>query len=90
MITVETFRDGDNVGFTVSDTGYGIQQGEMEYVFSPFFSTKESGFGMGLPLVKQIISEHLGEVKVSSKPGQGTNFQMFFPIRWKEKKLCRN
>lgn len=90
MITVETFRDGDNVGFTVSDTGYGIQQGEMEYVFSPFFSTKESGSGMGLPLVKQIISEHLGEVKVSSKPGQGTNFQMFFPIRWKEKKLCRN
>lgn len=90
MITVETFRDGDNVGFTVSDTGHGITQGEIENVFRPFFSTKESGFGMGLPLVKQIISEHLGEVNVRSVPGQGTTFEMLFPVRWKEKKLYRN
>lgn len=90
MITVETFSDGDNVGFTVSDTGYGIPEGEIAHVFRPFFSTKERGFGMGLPLVKQIISEHLGEVSVSSVPGQGTTFQMLFPIRWKEQQLSRN
>jgi PAS domain S-box-containing protein len=90
MITVETFSDGNSVGFTVSDTGAGIPQGEIENVFRPFFSTKERGFGMGLPLVKQIISEHLGEVNVRSMPGQGTTFEMLFPIRWKEGKLNRN
>jgi len=90
VITIATFRDGDNIGFTVSDTGHGITQGEIDHVFRPFFSTKERGFGMGLPLVKQIISEHLGEVNVRSEPGQGTTFLMLFPVRWKEKKLCGN
>ena len=87
MIKIETSRDGDNVGFTVSDTGDGIPQEEVEQVFRPFFSTKERGFGMGLPLVKQIISEHLGEVTVNSRPGKGTTFHMLFPVRWKEEKL---
>ncbi|RJR19141.1 MAG: PAS domain S-box protein [Nitrospiraceae bacterium] len=89
-ISVETFRRGDNIGFSVSDTGSGIPPGEIENVFRPFFSTKERGFGMGLPLVKQIISEHLGDVNVSSMSGQGTTFQMLFPARWKEEKLYRN
>ncbi len=86
-ITVDTFREGDNVVFSVSDSGYGIAEDNIEQVFRPFFSTKERGFGMGLPLVKQIISEHLGEVIVKSKPGRGTTFQMLFPVRWKEDKL---
>ena len=89
MITVETFKDGDNVGFTVSDTGYGIPQEEIEHVFRPFVSTKERGFGMGLPLVKQIISEHLGEVSVKSMPGKGTTFRLLFPVRWKEERLYK-
>jgi PAS domain S-box-containing protein len=90
MIQVETFRDGDNVGFSVSDTGYGIPKEDVSHVFRPFFSTKERGFGMGLPLVKQIITEHLGELTVKSKPGQGTTFEVLFPIRWKEEELYKN
>jgi PAS domain S-box-containing protein len=83
-ITVETGKSGDNVVFKVSDTGYGIPEEDVEHVFRPFFSTKERGFGMGLPLVKQIVSEHLGELIVRSKPGHGTSFEMLFPVRWKE------
>ncbi len=90
MIIIETFRDGDSVGFSVSDTGYGIPDGDVNHVFKPFFSTKERGFGMGLPLVKQIISEHLGELIVTSKPGEGSTFQVKFPVRWKEEKLYEN
>jgi signal transduction histidine kinase len=41
---------------------------------------------MGLPLVKQIISEHLGEIKVESVFNKGTTFRLIFPIRWIEKK----
>ncbi len=89
-ITVETFKEGDNVALVVSDTGYGIPEEDVEHVFRPFFSTKECGFGMGLPLVKQIISEHLGELIVKSKSGLGTTFMMLFPVRWKEDKFPYN
>ena len=83
-IKVETFEDGDNAVLTISDTGDGIPHEEIEKVFDPFYSTKKHSFGMGLPLVKQIISEHLGELKVKSEPGKGSTFVMIFPIRWKE------
>jgi len=86
-VTVETGRDNDYVILNVSDTGYGIPEKEVGNVFKPFFSTKESGYGLGLPLVKQIITEHLGEVIVSSKPGQGSTFRIKFPTVWKEDNL---
>jgi PAS domain S-box-containing protein len=86
-VTIRTSREGECIVLLVSDTGYGIPQEDVEYVFRPFFSTKEQGFGMGLPLVKQIVSEHLGELVVESKPGSGSTFRLFFPIRWKEDRL---
>ncbi|MEE9523743.1 MAG: HAMP domain-containing sensor histidine kinase, partial [Thermodesulfovibrionales bacterium] len=86
-ITVKTFTDGDIAVIKVSDTGNGISQEDIERIFDPFFSTKKSGFGMGLPLVKQILHEHLGELSVESKPGKGTVFNITFPIRWKEDTL---
>ncbi len=86
-ITVKTFTDGDIAAIKVSDTGNGISQEDIERIFDPFFSTKKSGFGMGLPLVKQILHEHLGELSVESKPGKGTVFNITFPIRWKEDTL---
>ncbi len=89
-ISVETFREGENVGLEVSDSGYGIPSGDVENIFRPFFSTKERGFGMGLPLVKQIVSEHLGELLVRSKPESGTTFKILFPVRWKEEKFQIN
>jgi signal transduction histidine kinase len=44
---------------------------------------------MGLPLVKQIVTEHLGEVRVESEVGKGTTFKMIFPSRWTEDKHLR-
>ena len=86
-VTVKTYAEGDNVVFMVSDTGYGIPEEDVEHVFRPFFSTKEQGFGMGLPLVKQIVTEHLGELVVESKPGKGSVFKLYFPVRWSEDRL---
>lgn len=82
-VTVETSKDDDSAVIIVSDTGHGIPQADIENVFKPFFSTKERGFGMGLPLVKQIVSEHLGNLILESKEGQGSTFKMLFPLRWK-------
>ncbi|MBI5213047.1 MAG: HAMP domain-containing histidine kinase [Nitrospirae bacterium] len=85
-ITVTTSDGKDSVNLTISDTGLGIPREDIDKIFDPFFSTKLFRFGMGLPLVKQIVSEHLGEIKVESETGKGTTFKMTFPVRWIEKK----
>ncbi|MGE5238943.1 MAG: sensor histidine kinase [Chloroflexota bacterium] len=85
-IYVSTSQDQDLITVAVSDTGAGIPSEDIERVFDPFFTTKKMRFGMGLPLVKQIVSEHLGEIKVESEVGKGTTFRLIFPVRWMEKK----
>jgi signal transduction histidine kinase len=62
-----------------------MSEEELKRVFDPFFSTKRFRYGMGLPLVKQIVSEHLGAIRVESEPGKGTTFRMTFPVRWLQK-----
>ncbi len=83
-IEVVTRSDGDRVRLSVSDTGAGIPKEAIEKIFDPFFSTKKFRFGMGLPLIKQIVSEHLGDISVESEEGKGTIFRLSFPVRWKE------
>ena len=85
-VTVSTLRKNEKVILTISDTGSGIPEACIDKIFDPFFSTKEHRFGMGLPLVKQVVLEHMGEIKVESEAGKGTTFNMIFPIRWLEKK----
>jgi signal transduction histidine kinase len=86
IITITTATENEKVILIVSDTGSGIPEKDIERIFDPFFSTKPFRFGMGLPLVKQIISEHLGDIKVESKLGKGTTIKLIFPVRWIEKK----
>ncbi len=66
----------------VSDTGVGIPAEIIDKVFEPFFSTKhaKNGTGLGLSTVLRIVTSHKGVITVSSKPGQGTEFKMFFPV----------
>ncbi len=85
-ITIATSGDRESVSITVSDTGTGISEADLERVFDPFFSTKRFKYGMGLPLVRQIVSEHLGEIKVESELGKGTTLKMIFPVRWMDTK----
>ncbi|MFI5294309.1 MAG: sensor histidine kinase [Thermodesulfovibrionales bacterium] len=85
-VAVTTAGDGDKVILTVSDTGSGVPEEDIDKIFDPFYSTKRLRFGMGLPLVKQIISEHLGEIIIETAPGKGTTFKILFPVRWLGKK----
>lgn len=64
------------VVLTVSDTGHGISQPDLDVIFNPFFTTKDvgKGSGLGLPVVMRIIQQHDGSVFVDSKPGLGTTF----------------
>lgn len=85
-ITITTSAERDNVIITISDTGSGISKEDIDRIFEPFYSTKRLRFGMGLSLVKQIVSEHLGHMSVESEQGKGTTFRITFPVRWIEKK----
>lgn len=84
-ITLATSEEDGKVVLTVSDTGTGMPPGVVEKIFDPFFSTKVQRFGLGLPLIKQIITEHLGEIEVTSGEGKGTTFRLVFPATWMRK-----
>ena len=83
-ISVSTSKENNLITLVISDTGSGIPKEVIERIFDPFFTTKEWRFGMGLPLVKQIIAEHMGEIAVKSEEGSGTTCRIVFPSRWKE------
>ncbi len=70
----------------ISDTGCGIPQESMNKIFDPFFSTKESGTGLGLAVSYGIIQQHGGHIQVSSRPGEGTRFTIEIPLLHPRKK----
>ncbi|MCB2191552.1 MAG: PAS domain S-box protein [Deltaproteobacteria bacterium] len=73
---------GAYLRLTVKDTGQGMDSKTMQRIFEPFFTTKEAkgGSGMGLAMVHNIVKNHGGQVRVSSRPGQGSRFEVYLPI----------
>ena len=84
-VTVSTREEGGHVVVEISDTGIGISQENLHFIFDEFFrvKTKEtqgvSGSGLGLPIVKKIIEAHNGSIKVTSEPGKGSTFSVILP-----------
>jgi signal transduction histidine kinase len=66
---------------TGSPTGCGIAAQHLPRIFEPFFTTKPAGEcnGLGLMVVKGIVTDHGGSIEASSTPGQGTEFHLLFP-----------
>jgi PAS domain S-box-containing protein len=77
-------RDSDYACLEVADAGCGIAENDIEKIFDPFFSTKFTGRGMGLPIVLGIVRAHHGAVTVESEPGLGSIFRLFFPLSIEE------
>ena len=79
----EQIEAGDYAAVTISDDGSGISPQEIGRIFEPFFSTKRagdrSGTGLGLAIVHGVVKEHDGFVDVTSTPGEGTTFTLYFP-----------
>lgn len=73
-------QDNKWVRVAFADTGTGIEEKDMSKIFNPFFTTKTQGTGLGLALVSRIAEEHSGIINVSSKTGEGTTFEILFPM----------
>jgi signal transduction histidine kinase len=67
------------VRISVQDTGHGIARDVRERIFEPFFTTRSMGSGIGLAIVRRVVSEHHGRVEVHSEQGRGTEFVMLLP-----------
>ena len=72
--------DGDWIVTRVRDTGMGIDEELQEKLFTPFFTTKEDGTGLGLVTSRKIIEAHGGNIVVDSTPGDGTCFTIALPL----------
>ncbi|NOY78653.1 MAG: GAF domain-containing protein [Calditrichaeota bacterium] len=95
MNAAQAMNDGGNISLSVlpsrslqkvtiiiSDTGSGIPQKIIDHVFEPFFSTKNNGTGLGLPIVKRIVEDHSGTIDIKSVSGKGT--QVIITLPWED------
>ena len=73
-------REGKELEMTLSDTGTGIPRAHLDQVLKPFFTSKRSGLGIGLQLVKRIVERHGGRIMLSSVEGQGTTVTLIYPV----------
>lgn len=80
-VAVRPSEDGNRVIVEVSDTGTGIPPADLEKIFEPFFTTKgaERGTGLGLPVVREIVTSYGGDLTVESVLGHGTTFRFDLP-----------
>lgn len=78
-ITIQLFATSRDVQIYVQDKGIGMDEETLKNLFSPFFTTKEQGTGLGLPLVKKVIDDFNGTIEVKSELNVGTTFILTFP-----------
>ena len=80
-VDVALSKSSDMATLAVSDFGCGIESKDIERIFTPFFSSRPSGTGLGLPLASKIVDLHAGRLTVDSRVGEGTTFRIMLPIR---------
>ncbi|GAB6277803.1 MAG: ATP-binding protein [Rectinema sp.] len=86
VLTISVFVRNDELQIAVSDTGIGIPEELMAKIFEPYFTTKESGTGLGLTITFKIVKEHNGEITVESAPSKGSTFTIHLPLPQPEQK----
>ena len=78
-VEVKVYEENNHVGISVSDNGQGISVENRLKVFEPKFTTKSSGMGLGLPIVKNIVEAYNGSITFTTAEGKGTTFKLSFP-----------
>jgi PAS domain S-box-containing protein len=73
-------QEEDILSIMIEDNGIGMKEEEMKQLLTPFFTTKENGIGLGLPICYRIIENHGGRLTYTSQEGEGTKFTVILPI----------
>ena len=79
MVKASLFRDGRNIGVSISDNGEGIPKKNLDRIFEPFFSTRPDRVGLGLTFAKRVVEEQGGSIRVKSRLRKGTTITLTFP-----------
>ncbi|HET9061805.1 MAG TPA: PAS domain S-box protein [Candidatus Binatia bacterium] len=80
-LRIRTERIGSaEIGLAISDNGPGLAMDDSEKIFEPFYTTKPSGLGLGLPISRSIVQAHGGRLWAESAPGEGTTFHLALPV----------
>ncbi len=80
VLSIILEQEGDTVRIHVTDTGKGIPQEDLQRIFDPFYTTKNSGTGLGLSVVLRIVRTYNGKIEVKSELGKGTTFSVSLPL----------
>ncbi|HET7216827.1 MAG TPA: ATP-binding protein, partial [Vicinamibacterales bacterium] len=80
VVRVATATRERRVLLIVDDTGPGIDEGAMEKLFEPYFTTKKDGLGVGLSISRSIVESHGGSIAVANLPQGGARFSVTLPI----------
>ncbi|WP_445429563.1 ATP-binding protein [Bacillus atrophaeus] len=80
VINISSEKKGSYTIISIKDQGSGMTKENMKQIGEPFFSTKEKGTGLGLPICLRILKEHKGELKIESESGKGSTFYVILPL----------
>jgi two-component system, sporulation sensor kinase E len=78
-LTLQTGQAAEGVWVSVTDTGGGIPEEQINRIFEPFYTTKKKGTGLGLMIVQRIVRAHGGRIEIQSDVGRGTSFRVWLP-----------
>jgi signal transduction histidine kinase len=79
-LTIRSEAENGQLMISVADTGVGLLKEQAEQIFRAFFTTKDHGTGMGLPISRSIIESHGGRLWATGNSGRGATFQFTLPI----------
>ncbi len=80
QLRIKAWKNKELATISFQDTGKGIPEDIKAKIFNPLFTTRDKGVGLGLAVAKQLVESHHGDIKVSSKVGEGTTFTVEIPL----------
>lgn len=88
-LSLQTGEGADGVWVSVTDTGGGIPEEQINRIFEPFYTTKKKGSGLGLMIVQRIVRAHRGRIDLESHVGRGTTFRIWLPLHEPKPRLLK-
>jgi signal transduction histidine kinase len=79
-LTLKAFREERSLVITIKDTGCGIPREQLTAIYDPFVTSKSKGIGLGLTLVHQVVSNHQGDIRITSEIQKGTVVTIRLPL----------